>query len=138
MDDITTRKDIKNLVDTFYEKVKQDVLIGHFFNKVVVLTWDIHMPIMYNFWESVLLTKPVYKGNPMLKHIALDKKEKLLPEHFDQWLKLWKETVDTLYKGEKAELAKERAEMIAKLMQHKIKNARDEYALNKFAQDTKK
>ncbi|MEQ8303464.1 MAG: group III truncated hemoglobin [Cyclobacteriaceae bacterium] len=121
--DIQNKDDITILVDAFYEKVKNDKLIGPIFSDVVKVDWPHHLPIMYNFWEMVLFGSGPYKGDPMTKHIQLSKKTSLAKEHFSQWLKLFGETVDDLFVGEKAEEAKVRALRIAELMQFKISQA---------------
>jgi hemoglobin len=41
-------------------------------------------------------------------------------EHFQRWTELFTATVDEMYKGEKAELIKQRAMSIATVMQIKI------------------
>ena len=124
---IQTREDIIRLVDTFYRKAIHDPLIGHFFTEVVHLDWDLHMPTMYDFWETVLLDQTSYKGNPILKHIELDQKARLTPAHFERWLTLWRETVHELFTGEKAEEAVKRAEMIRQLMQYKVEGRRETF-----------
>lgn len=121
--DLENRKDIELLVDTFYKKVLKDDTIGYIFNDVVKVNWDKHMPLMYDFWETTLFHKNVYKGNPMKVHIDLHTKEPLKKAHFDQWLTMFKSTVDELFDGEKAELAKTRARSIATIMQVKIYQA---------------
>lgn len=121
MKDIATRSDIEFLVNEFYKKVIIDDQIGFFFNKVVQLDWEIHIPIMYDFWESTLFGIPKYKGNPMLVHIELNKKENLTPEHFERWLKLWKTTIQNHFAGDKADEAVRKASQIGQLMQIKIK-----------------
>ena len=125
--DIQSRKDIIILVDTFYKKVLKDEVIAHFFNNVVKISWENHMPIMYNFWESILLDNPVYKGNPMTKHIALDEKSKLEKKHFDRWEYLFYETLDDLYEGEKVNLARQRVQQLKGLMMYKIEQSRGDY-----------
>ena len=100
MKDIENRKDIEFLVDEFYKQVVKDDVLGFFFTKVIPINWDKHMPIMYSFWETLVLGNGDYRGNPMLKHISLNKKEKMLPEHFDKWLELWKQTLETNFSGE--------------------------------------
>jgi len=84
--DIATREDVKVLVDRFYDKVKEDELLGPVFSHV---DWPHHLPIMYNFWSSMLLGDQSYRGNPFQKHISLPIDNK----HFNQWLKLFRETV---------------------------------------------
>ena len=88
--DIENRNDIEFLVSEFYKLATQDEVIGKFFKTVMVLNWEKHIPVICNFWESIILGSHNYQGNPMLKHIELSRKEKLLPEHFERWQKLWK------------------------------------------------
>lgn len=118
--DIASRADIEILVNTFYRKVQKDELIAHFFNEVVQLDWNKHIPVMYSFWESILLDKHSYQGNPMPIHVSLNEKSPMKKEHFDRWVELFFSTVDELFSGEKAELAKTRALSIATVMQVKI------------------
>lgn len=120
MKDIQNRADIELLINKFYKKVLVDDTIGYIFKDVVHLDWDVHIPIMYDFWETILLGEVKYKGNPMIKHIQLSKQETLKKEHFDQWLQLWEETIRSLFLGSKSEEAIERAQSIGALMLHKI------------------
>lgn len=120
MNDITSRTDIEKLVDHFYRKVVKDQVIGYIFTNVVQLDWEVHIPIMYNFWESILLGGAHYRGNPMLKHMDLNKKVKLKKAHFERWNYLWKETNEQLFTGPKSVEAITRARHISKLMMHKV------------------
>ena len=113
MNDIETREDVVLMVDSFYEKVKADVLLGPVFSH---LDWPKHLPVMYNFWSSVLLGDRAYFGNPLQKHLLL----KINSEHFDRWLKLFKATINEHFAGEKAEETKTRAESIAAVFQYKM------------------
>ena len=120
MKDITSREDIEQLVDQFYQKVIKDELIGYIFTEVMHLDWKVHIPIMYNFWDSMLLGSANYHGNPMVKHIDLNRKEPLKKEHFERWNALWKETNELLFKGPKSKEAITRAQHISKLMMFKV------------------
>lgn len=120
MTDIANRKDIETLIDTFYKKVINDDLISVFFTETVELDWKIHIPIMYNHWESVLFGNATYKGNPMIKHIELNAKKHLEPEHFDRWLTIWRNTIQENFSGKNADEAIQKAENIAELMKYKI------------------
>lgn len=120
MKDIQNRADIEFLIEAFYKRVIIDDLIGYFFTKVIKLDWDKHIPVMYDFWETILLGNIKYKGNPMLKHIELNKKETLNAEHFDRWLSHWKNTINENFVGVKANEAIQRAKQIAELMKFKI------------------
>jgi hemoglobin len=122
--DLQGLDDVKTLVDAFYIKVKADDVIGYIFTEVVPISWEVHMPVMYQFWDTVLFGTMTYKGNPMTKHIVLDKKEPLIPAHFERWKALFFETVDEHFAGEKAELAKSRADSIGNLMQFKVEQSR--------------
>lgn len=120
MNDIQTESDIKSLVDKFYQKVLSDSVIGFIFTEVVVLSWEQHIPIMNSFWSSLLLGSNTYTGNPMAKHLELNKRMPLTKMHFDRWLQLWENTVNENFVGEKADEAISRAKNIAALMHHKI------------------
>ncbi len=118
--DIENIEDIRLLVDSFYVKIQKDEVIGYIFTEVMQVNWDSHLPIMYSFWESILLDQVSYRGNPMIKHIEINKQEPLKQEHFERWMKLWHETIDEHFEGERAEEAKSRAMSMGQLMVHKI------------------
>ena len=116
MTDIECRADIEKLIISFYEKVKLDTAIGFIFNEVVAIDWSHHIPVIVDFWETILLDNPVYKKNAMEVHYGLNKKIPLLPKHFSQWLLLFYTTVDNMFVGKTATLAKTRAKSIASVM----------------------
>ncbi len=118
--DIRNRKDIELMVNHFYEKVKQDDVVGFIFNDVAKVNWDDHLPVMYDFWESILFFTGGYSGNPMITHRKLNNIISLTKEHFDRWLKLFLATIEENFDGEKAELAKQRAMSIATVIQVKL------------------
>lgn len=118
--DIENIEDIKLLVNSFYEKVKADKTIGYIFNDVAKVNWEKHLPVMYNFWENVLFFTGAYTGNPMIAHEKVHQQVKFTATHFEEWLKLFLHTVDELFEGDKAELARQRAISIATVMQIKI------------------
>jgi hemoglobin len=120
MNDITSRADIEQLITVFYEKVKQDKTIGFIFNDVVKINWTVHIPVIVDFWESILLDNPVYTKNAMEVHFDINKKTPLLKEHFTSWIQLFTTTVDELFEGKTAALAKTRAKSIASVMQLKM------------------
>jgi hemoglobin len=118
--DIKSRKDVEHLINSFYDKVKKDEVIGFIFNDVAKVNWEKHLPIIYDFWESIIFSTGNYSGNPMLVHLHLNRLIPLTKQHFDQWLKLFTQTVDELFKGKTATLTKERALNIATIIQSKI------------------
>jgi len=125
MQDIKDRADIKLLVDTFYTKVRADETIGYLFNDVAKVNWEQHLPRMYDFWESIIFQTGTFRGNPMPVHMQLHQRSPLNADHFKRWLQLFTQTVDELFAGEKAELAKQRALSIATMMQLKVFPSKD-------------
>jgi len=117
MKDIENREDIINVVNTFYDNVNNNSELSYFFNDVTQLNWEVHLPKMYDFWETILFHKPIFKGNPMRKHINLHKIAPLKKENFDTWIQLFEATVDGLYQGEVATQMKIRATSIATAIQ---------------------
>ena len=87
--DIRNRKDIENLVNAFYEKVKTDEIIGYLFTDIAKVNWELHLPKMYDFWENVLFQSANYNGNPMVVHKNLHQKSTMNQAHFQQWRELW-------------------------------------------------
>lgn len=118
--DIGSRMDIELFLAAFYEKVKKDETIGIIFTAIVPINWEQHIPVIADFWETILLDNPVYKGNAMEKHFTLNKIYPLQTKHFEAWLKIFDSTLDEMFQGDKATLAKTRAASIAMLMQHKM------------------
>ena len=129
MKDIESRIDIETLMTSFYEKVRQDQTIGFIFNEVVDMDWPHHIPVIVDFWETILLDNPVYKKNAMEVHYDLNKKIPLQKEHFDSWLHLFNSTVDELFEGKIASLAKTRAKGIADVMLLKMSNMNNGHAV---------
>lgn len=120
MKDITTREDITLLVKEFYRKVRQNETLGYIFDDVMKIDWDYHIPILIDFWETILLDTASYRRNAMEVHFQVNEKVKLQPFHFTTWLNLFDTTVDEYFAGEKASLAKKRAHSVAGLMQLKL------------------
>ena len=118
--DITTREEIELLMNTFYNKLLNDENINYIFTDVARINMQTHMPILADFWESILLNKNIYYNNTMKIHMDLNEKTPLTKLHFDTWLNHFNTTVDELFDGDIALLAKQRATSIATVMQIKI------------------
>jgi hemoglobin len=117
---IDTRTDIELLVNIFYAKVIKDEQLGFIFQELAKVNWQTHLAIMYDFWENIILFTGTYQGNPMNLHQHLHHIAPLKESHFDQWNKLFTETLDELFAGEKADLTKQRAISISLIIQEKI------------------
>ncbi len=120
MKDIETRRDIENLLLSFYKKAFDDEIIGFIFKDVAKLDLTHHLPIIADFWEMILFGcgnfQEKYHRSPVQKHLELNEKEPLRENHFTRWLTLFYTTIDENFSGEKADLAKYRANAIANTM----------------------
>ncbi len=114
--DISDEDSIKVLVDSFYRKVNADDLLSPIFNDVAQVKWEEHLPIMYQFWSTLLFHTNAYKGRPWPKHALLP----VSAEHFARWVLLFKKTVDENFSGPKANDAKNIAASIANTFQNRL------------------
>lgn len=120
-EDINSLEDIQLLVDTFYGRIRKDDLLKDIFNGVIKDRWPEHLEKMYRFWQTVLLEEHTYFGSPFVPHAELPV-DKL---HFERWVKLFGETVDDLFVGERADKAKWQGDRMAKMFLSKIRYYRD-------------
>jgi len=112
--DIETREDVERLVRAFYGRALTDPIIGFIFTDVAQLDLEAHVPQITSFWETILLGAQSYRGGAFAPHAQLHFKVRLREGHFERWLYLWRETVDELFAGERAELAKAHALRVAR------------------------
>lgn len=120
MNDIETRTDIDLIMRVFYEEAFLDDVIGFIFTDVAEVDIEKHLPVIADFWESVLFGDTAYAKpgrNPLEVHRLLDLKVKLTDEHFRRWLDLFCNSIDTEFRGPRAEFLKVRARAIASRMQ---------------------
>ena len=112
--DIETRDDLERLVRAFYTRALTDPVIGFIFVDVAKLDLEEHVPVIASFWETILLGAGSYSGGAFRPHAELHAKVELRAGHFERWLGLWRTTVDELFAGPRAELAKSHAERVAR------------------------
>lgn len=113
--DIKGFDDIVLFVDGFYHKVRQDELMGPIFNNVIS-DWTPHLQKMYAFWNAALFGIPGFKGNPFARHAPLP----IEGRHFDRWLELFNETIDTHFEGKMAADTKKRAGLMAAMFLNRL------------------
>lgn len=118
--DIETIEDVRLMVDSFYDKVKRDEVIGFFFNEIARVNWDTHLNKMYAFWGNILLGTNEYNGAPFPPHYKLHQQVRMEKHHFRHWVDLFVTTVDEHFEGEKAIEAKSRGVQIAAVWFHKL------------------
>lgn len=112
---------IRNLVHTFYGRVRRDPLLGPIFNERVH-DWDAHLATLCRFWSSVTLMTGIYKGRPMPAHAAI---QEIDAPHFARWLELFAETARATCPPEAADLFVDRAERIAQSLRQGIALVRE-------------
>ena len=118
--DIETRADCERLVRAFYSRALVDPLIGWIFVDVAKLDLDAHVPVVASFWETILLGARSYGGGAFAPHAAIHTRASLRGAHFDRWLALWRASVDELFAGRRAELAKSHAQRVARAFHSRL------------------
>ncbi len=114
--DIINIEDVKLLVNSFYDKIKTDELLGPIFNGIIQDRWPQHLEKMVRFWQTVLLEDHTYFGSPFVPHAKLP----VTQQHFDTWLALWHSTIDQHFSGAKATEAEWRGDKMAVMFLSKI------------------
>lgn len=123
--DITNRADVFLLVDTFYKRIRKDAVLGPIFDRNIK-DWDAHLVVLTDFWETQIFLVRKYNDNPLIKHVEVDVKEghTINEKHFGIWINHWVQTVDSLFEGDKAFTAKNRARKMASFIHINMFNAR--------------
>lgn len=86
---------IHALVHAFYDRVRDDPLLGPVFNDALDGHWDAHLAKMCDFWAGIVLGSKRYRGNVMQAHQRFG--PQVTPTHFDRWLTLFLETANHLF-----------------------------------------
>jgi hemoglobin len=120
--DIEDRADCERLVRAFYSRALEDPVIGFLFTDVAKLDLEAHVPVIASFWETILLGAATYRGGAFRPHAELHMKAPLRRAHFARWLVLWRATVDELFAGPRAELAKAHAERVAQAFHARVQS----------------
>jgi hemoglobin len=118
--DIETRADCERLVRAFYAQALEDPLIGFIFTDVAKLDLEAHVPRIASFWETILLGTRSYGGGAFGPHATLHAKIGLREGHFERWLQLWFGTVDSMFAGDRANLAKVHALRVARAFHQRL------------------
>lgn len=118
--DLADRGDVDELVSTFYRTVFDDELLGPIFTDVAHMNLEHHLPIIGDFWQTVLFNAGLYHRNALQLHFLLHAKHPLGDEHFERWLQIWTATVDERFAGPVAERAKLQATRIAGSMSRRL------------------
>jgi hemoglobin len=117
--DLATRDDIAQLVRRFYRDVSADDVLGPVFSAAGT-DWADHIPQLVTFWSWQLLGDARYEGRPLRAHERVNGLVRFTDAHYDRWLDLFHDTVDAGWSGPVAELAKRRADKIARALRRHL------------------
>lgn len=118
--DLADRDDVYALLSRFYGRALEDDLLAGPFADVRAMGLEAHLPVMCDFWETVLFRAGLYRGSALTVHREVHHDHPLTHEHFIRWLTLWLDTVDAMYRGPVAEQAKTQARRIAWAMHRRL------------------
>jgi len=111
-----SKENLNKLVIKFYAKVVKDDLIGPIFIDVLGKDlksekWQAHIQLLTNFWAAIALGESDYNGSPFAPHVEFA--DRLSIKAFEQWLKLFFETLNTIYEPALAQQFLARSKNIA-------------------------
>ncbi len=118
--DLTTRADVEALLRRFYGRVFVDEVLAEPFAELRIKGLDAHIPVMCDFWETVLFRAGLYRGSALHAHRHVHQRTPLSARHFVRWLATWNNTVDEMHRGPVAEHAKLQAARIAWAMHRRL------------------
>lgn len=102
---------IRDLVHSFYGRVRLDPVLGPVFERAIGADWDGHLAKLCDFWSSIMLATGRFQGRPMQAHNRLPD---IRPEHFPRWLALFEATAREVCPPGAAALFVERSRMIGR------------------------
>lgn len=104
----------------FYGRVLVDDVLAEPFAALRISDLDSHIPVMCDFWETVLFRAGLYRRSALQAHRQVHHRTSLSGRHFVRWLTTWNSTVDEMYHGPVAERAKTQAARIAWAMHRRL------------------
>jgi hemoglobin len=118
--DLADRGDVEALLRRFYGQVLVDDILAEPFAEIRLNGLESHLPVMCDFWQTVLFRAGLYGGSALRAHQPVHDRHALSARHFLRWLTLWNSTVDQMYQGPVAEHAKVQATRIARAMHRRL------------------
>lgn len=114
--DISTREDIENFVTEFYSKLLKDPQLAPIFIDVAEIDLSVHLPLIIDYWEKLLLGGQKYQRHTMNIHRKVHSNRPLNAMDFERWLLHFESSMDQKYQGQVASRAKRLAATIAQNM----------------------
>jgi hemoglobin len=118
--DLASRADVEALLVRFYGRVLVDDILAEPFAQIRLTGLQSHLPVMGDFWQTVLFRAGLYQGSALRAHQSVHDCHALTAAHFLRWLTLRNGTVDEMYRGPVAERAKIQAARIAWAMHRRL------------------
>ncbi|WP_068089987.1 group III truncated hemoglobin [Novosphingobium rosa] len=115
--------DIARLVRLFYERARQDSLIGPVFEGIIH-DWEGHFRAFTAFWAAQLRGRGRYRGQPVAPHVALA--SSITPDMFARRLTLWRTAAAEVMAPQDAALLTEKAQRITQVLQQAVADTRTE------------
>lgn len=113
--DLDTPAEVAEMVRRFYRDVAQDPLLGPIFMEVAQVDWNEHLPKLTAFWCRALLGLEGYQGNPYRQHSLINDRSPFTQAHFDRWLELFHDTVESGWVGPNVDRAFALAHRVAEV-----------------------
>lgn len=118
--DLADRAAVEALLRRFYGRALVDEVLDGPFTELRRQGLDSHIPVMADFWETVLFRTGRYRGSAFDVHRTIHQAHPLTAERFERWLTLWNATVDEMHRGPVADQAKLHAGRIARAMHRRL------------------
>ncbi|BAH48333.1 group III truncated hemoglobin [Rhodococcus opacus] len=118
--DLATRTDIEDVLRRFYGRVLVDDLLAVPFAEIRESGLESRLPIMCDFWETVLFGARLYQGSAGRVHRSVHTRHRFEAWHFLRWLTLWSTTVGQMFHGPSAAHATVHATRIARAMHRNL------------------
>ena len=87
---------------------------------VAQLDLEAHLPVMTDFWMTVLFRTGEYRRNLLKVHVDLHERAPLTALHLDRWLSLWTQTTRAEFAGDVAEMAVTQAQRITWSLERRL------------------
>lgn len=75
-EDIGNREDIERLMERFYSRTLDDLVIGFIFTDIADFDLESHIPVISDFWDTVLFGTGKYKGGSRVMEVHMELNQK--------------------------------------------------------------
>lgn len=97
--DLDSAEHIRLFIESFYDKVLADKVLAHIFNDVAGIDVKVHIPIIIQYWQKLLLGDKSYQRHTMNIHREVHRKFPFTQSEFDHWLDLFTLTAKNEFSG---------------------------------------